>query len=110
MYPALGHSLGGGLAALVGTTFGNPVVAFESPGDKTAARRLHLPLPVCSPVVLWHPLLTYHFPAALNSARNARVPQRRSYTARRMHWRRIILLLWRLRPRNALSPGQEHSV
>lgn len=43
---ASGHSLGGGLAALVGTTFGTPVVAFESPGDKTAARRLHLPSPV----------------------------------------------------------------
>lgn len=41
-----GHSLGGGLAALVGTTFGVPVVAFESPGDKTAAARLHLPSPV----------------------------------------------------------------
>lgn len=42
----VGHSLGGGLAALVGTTFGVPVVAFESPGDKTAAARLHLPSPV----------------------------------------------------------------
>jgi len=38
-----GHSLGGGIAALLGTTFGVPVVAFESPGDKLAAARLHLP-------------------------------------------------------------------
>ncbi|KAJ2762027.1 putative lipase atg15, partial [Coemansia nantahalensis] len=40
-----GHSLGGALAALLGLTFGLPVVAFEAPGDKLAARRMHLPLP-----------------------------------------------------------------
>jgi len=50
MYPnstiwLTGHSLGGGLAALVGVTFGAPVVAFESPGEKMAPRRLHLPSP-----------------------------------------------------------------
>ncbi|KAJ3544825.1 hypothetical protein NM688_g5696 [Phlebia brevispora] len=51
MYPhsniwLVGHSLGGSLASLVGLTFGAPVVAFESPGEKLAASRLHLPLPV----------------------------------------------------------------
>ncbi|KDQ50269.1 hypothetical protein JAAARDRAFT_42266 [Jaapia argillacea MUCL 33604] len=50
MYPdatiwMTGHSLGGALASLVGSTFGAPVVAFEAPGEKMAARRLHLPSP-----------------------------------------------------------------
>ena len=42
----VGHSLGGALAALVGVTFGAPVVAFEAPGERMAAGRLHLPTPV----------------------------------------------------------------
>lgn len=51
MYPnsniwVTGHSLGGALASLVGITFGAPVVAFESPGEKMASQRLHLPSPV----------------------------------------------------------------
>ena len=41
-----GHSLGGSLASLIGLTFGAPVVAFEAPGEKLAASRLHLPLPL----------------------------------------------------------------
>ncbi|KIY64425.1 alpha/beta-hydrolase [Cylindrobasidium torrendii FP15055 ss-10] len=50
MYPesniwVIGHSLGGSLASLVGTTFGAPVVAFEAPGERMAAERLHLPSP-----------------------------------------------------------------
>ncbi|KAJ7612285.1 alpha beta-hydrolase [Roridomyces roridus] len=50
MYPdanlwLTGHSLGGSLAALLGATFGAPVVAFETPGEKMAATRLHLPSP-----------------------------------------------------------------
>ncbi|KAF8874220.1 Alpha/Beta hydrolase protein [Gymnopilus junonius] len=40
-----GHSLGGGLAALMGATFGAPVVAFEAPAERLAAQRLHLPSP-----------------------------------------------------------------
>ena len=42
----IGHSLGGALASLLGATFGAPVVTFESPGEKMAASRLHLPSPV----------------------------------------------------------------
>lgn len=41
-----GHSLGGALASLLGSTFGAPVVAFEAPGERMAASRLHLPMPV----------------------------------------------------------------
>ncbi|KAJ6597044.1 alpha/beta-hydrolase [Mycena vulgaris] len=41
----VGHSLGGALAALLGITFGLPAVAFEAPGERLAAQRLHLPLP-----------------------------------------------------------------
>ncbi|EKM56114.1 uncharacterized protein PHACADRAFT_145221 [Phanerochaete carnosa HHB-10118-sp] len=51
MYPnaniwLIGHSLGGSLASLIGVTFGAPVVAFESPAEKLAASRLHLPIPL----------------------------------------------------------------
>ncbi|KAF9539708.1 alpha/beta-hydrolase [Agrocybe pediades] len=50
MYPdaniwLTGHSLGGGLASLMGATFGAPVVAFESPAERLASQRLHLPRP-----------------------------------------------------------------
>jgi lipase ATG15 len=53
MYPdanvwLVGHSLGGALASLLGTTFGFPAVAFESPGERLAAQRLHLPVPPLS--------------------------------------------------------------
>lgn len=51
MYPnaniwLTGHSLGGGLSSLIGATFGVPVVAFESPAERLASQRLHLPRPV----------------------------------------------------------------
>ncbi|KZO98956.1 alpha/beta-hydrolase [Calocera viscosa TUFC12733] len=50
MYPeaniwVTGHSMGGSIAGLLGLTFGVPVVAFESPAERLASRRLHLPLP-----------------------------------------------------------------
>ncbi|KAI0034748.1 alpha/beta-hydrolase [Vararia minispora EC-137] len=50
MYPhaniwLAGHSLGGALASLLGVTFGAPTVAFEAPGERMAAQRLHLPMP-----------------------------------------------------------------
>lgn len=41
----VGHSLGGALASLLGTTHGFPAVAFESPGERLASTRLNLPLP-----------------------------------------------------------------
>jgi len=41
----VGHSLGGALASLLGTTFGYPAVAFEAPGERLASTRLHLPIP-----------------------------------------------------------------
>ncbi|KAI0320128.1 alpha/beta-hydrolase [Amylostereum chailletii] len=46
----VGHSLGGALSSLLGTTFGLPAVAFEAPGERLAAQRLHLPLPPSSDV------------------------------------------------------------
>ncbi|KAA1471211.1 alpha/beta-hydrolase [Dentipellis sp. KUC8613] len=54
LYPSsnvwlVGHSLGGALASLLGTTFGFPAVAFEAPGERLAAQRLHLPLPPAAP-------------------------------------------------------------
>ncbi|KAH9927261.1 alpha/beta-hydrolase [Fomitopsis serialis] len=61
MYPTsniwlVGHSLGGSLASLLGVTFGAPVVAFEAPGEKLAAKRLHLP----SPPSVQHITHVYH--------------------------------------------------
>jgi lipase ATG15 len=44
-----GHSLGGALASLLGATYGFPAVTFESPGERLAASRLHLPLPPSPP-------------------------------------------------------------
>ena len=59
----VGHSLGGALASLLGATYGLPAVAFESPGEKLAASRLHLPLP--PPIsdsisAKHHPIATTH--------------------------------------------------
>ncbi|KAG8847306.1 putative lipase atg15 [Tulasnella sp. 330] len=42
---------------LSGATFGAPVVAFESPGERLAAERLHLPITVPSP---YTEVSTYH--------------------------------------------------
>ncbi|CAG8619940.1 13379_t:CDS:2 [Cetraspora pellucida] len=52
-----GHSLGGALSGLVGLTYGIPVVAFEAPGERLPARRLHLPGPPAIPydkMNIWH--------------------------------------------------------
>lgn len=53
-----GHSLGGALAALTGLTFASPTVTFCAPGDRMAARRLHLPQP---PGVTAEEQLVWHF-------------------------------------------------
>ncbi|KAF9990092.1 putative lipase atg15 [Mortierella antarctica] len=62
MYPdanvwLTGHSLGGGLSALLGLTFGVPTVTFEMPGDRLAAQRLHLPMP---PAINWDDMPLFH--------------------------------------------------
>lgn len=52
-----GHSLGGALAALTGLTFAAPTVTFCAPGDRLAARRLHLPQPPginAEDQLIWH--------------------------------------------------------
>lgn len=52
-----GHSLGGALAAMIGRTYGLPVVTFEAPGEQIAVRRLHLPTPPGIPLwddYVWH--------------------------------------------------------
>ncbi|EIW66796.1 hypothetical protein TREMEDRAFT_45618 [Tremella mesenterica DSM 1558] len=50
MYPnatiwLVGHSLGGAVSAMIGLSFGVPVVTYEAPGERLPAERLHLPLP-----------------------------------------------------------------
>ncbi|CAJ0845076.1 6942_t:CDS:2 [Entrophospora sp. SA101] len=53
----IGHSLGGSLASLLGLTHGLPVVAYEAPGERRAAKKLHLPGPPAVPYELlpiWH--------------------------------------------------------
>ena len=79
MYPdaniwVIGHSLGGALASLLGITFGAPVVTFEPPGERMAAKRLHLPSPVCHQfrIHIYLPILT-GFPVALNAPHHTRV-------------------------------------
>lgn len=50
-----GHSLGGAVASLVGQTFGVPAITFESPGDRLASRRLHMPqAPGAKDLPIWH--------------------------------------------------------
>lgn len=53
----VGHSLGGSLSSLMALTFGLPAVAFEAPGEKMAAQRLHLPSAPAFPdesLPIWH--------------------------------------------------------
>ncbi|KAF9112150.1 putative lipase atg15 [Mortierella sp. AM989] len=62
MYPntniwLTGHSLGGGISSLLGLTFGVPTVTFETPGDRLAAQRLHLPGP---PAINWEEFPLFH--------------------------------------------------
>lgn len=52
-----GHSLGGGLASLLGRTYGLPVVTYEAPGEMLPTRRMHLPMPPGVPrwdEHIWH--------------------------------------------------------
>jgi alpha-beta hydrolase superfamily lysophospholipase len=98
----IGHSLGGALASLVGVTFGAPVVAFEAPGEKLAATRLHLNLPVCQ--VCLRPRQCAHFitrslSRLLSTSHTFTTPQIRSpwayapASARRAPWEAT---LWRV--------------
>lgn len=72
----VGHSLGGALASLLGATYGFPVVAFESPGERLAASRLHLPLP--PPILPLYPPaglpLTNLFPLPTSASSRLSVP------------------------------------
>ncbi|KAI8321754.1 alpha/beta-hydrolase [Martensiomyces pterosporus] len=52
-----GHSLGGSIVGLLGLTFGVPAVGIEAPGDKLAAKRLHLPSP---PAMIMDRLPLFH--------------------------------------------------
>lgn len=56
----VGHSLGGALASLLGSTYGLPAVAFEAPGERLAAGRLHIPLPPPLPGTTSHPVPITH--------------------------------------------------
>ena len=53
-----GHSLGGALSSLVGLTFGLPTVTFETPPERLASERLHLPKP---PGLKQEDMLIWHF-------------------------------------------------
>lgn len=53
-----GHSLGGALASLIGLTFGVPTVTFETPPERLASQRLHLPSP---PALKPEDMLVWHF-------------------------------------------------
>jgi lipase ATG15 len=53
-----GHSLGGALASLIGLTFGVPTVTFETPPERLASQRLHLPSP---PALKPEDMLIWHF-------------------------------------------------
>ncbi|KAF8809034.1 alpha/beta-hydrolase [Phlegmacium glaucopus] len=67
----VGHSLGGALASLLGATYGLPAVAFESPGERLAASRLHLPLP--PPIPPSHPptdSISLAFPLTTSSSQS----------------------------------------
>ena len=92
----IGHSLGGSLASLVGATFGAPVVAFEAPGEKLAARRLHVNLPVGVSGTEHVNVLTSDL-LAIYSAHHARLQHWRSDSNGSMQWCRFDLRLGRLR-------------
>jgi putative lipase involved disintegration of autophagic bodies len=97
----IGHSLGGALASLVGVTFGAPVVAFEAPGEKLAAARLHINLPVIDFRISSFtstPLLATGFPAD-RSTRHTRLPHWRSNPYGRMQRRQLNMRHGRLRSR-----------
>ncbi|KAG0225476.1 putative lipase atg15 [Actinomortierella wolfii] len=54
-----GHSLGGSVASILGITYKHPVVAFQAPGDRLYAERIHLvkqglSLPQLTKYPVWH--------------------------------------------------------
>lgn len=100
MYPeaniwVIGHSLGGALASLLGVTFGPPVVAFESPGERMASRRLHLPQPVSGTFKGPNMFMTVR--SAIHTTHHARLPHRRSNCNGDLQWLSVRLFRWWLR-------------
>ena len=96
----IGHSLGGSLASLIGVTFGAPVVAFEAPGEKMAAARLHINLPVTGPLCALDRVVTLTPQTgllAVYSAHHTRLQHRRSYPHGCMQWRQLDMRIRRLR-------------
>jgi len=106
----IGHSLGGALGSLLGATFGVPVVTFESPGDRMASQRLHLPSPV-SLVPSQHVLteLTDVF-TAFYPPHYSRVPHRGSCTNGDMYRRSLFVFPRRLCFGSSMPPRKNDCI
>ena len=117
MYPdadiwIIGHSLGGALASLLGVTFGAPVVAFESPGERMAAKRLHLPSPVRYPFRSGtiHAHLRCVTRIALHAPCHARMAHRGPHPHGHMHGQTLNMRHCRVRNGDPVSPRQRHRI
>lgn len=90
----IGHSLGGSLASLLGVTFGVPVVTFEPPGERMAARRLHLPTPVRT--TFYFRWVNCNRCLAFYAPHHARVEYRRSNCDGHVQWCALKLRIGRI--------------